>query len=108
MDAVSHQIEPVKFNRFNFSLVSYAGRVYSASERRCNTSLPGSPMATISDVARRAGVTRATVSNVLRRPEIVKPTTVARVRAAIEEVGYRPNLLARALAEGRSSMIAVI
>src|SRR6516225_2868730 len=65
-------------------------------------------MATISDVARRAGVTRATVSNVLRRPEIVKPTTVARVRAAIEEVGYRPNLLARALAEGRSSMIAVI
>ncbi|WP_341674755.1 LacI family DNA-binding transcriptional regulator [Niveibacterium sp. SC-1] len=65
-------------------------------------------MATISEVARRAGVTRATVSNVLRRPEIVKPTTVERVRAAIAEVGYRPNLMARALAEGRSSMVAVI
>lgn len=65
-------------------------------------------MATLSEVARLAGVTTATVSNVLRNPGKVKPSTVKKVEEAIAATGYRPNLMARALAEGRSSMIAMV
>jgi LacI family repressor for deo operon, udp, cdd, tsx, nupC, and nupG len=65
-------------------------------------------MATLSDVARLAGVTTATVSNVLRNPQKVKPATALKVEAAIAATGYRPNLMARALAEGKSSMVALV
>ena len=65
-------------------------------------------MATLSEVARIAGVTTATVSNVLRNPAKVKPSTVERVQVAIAQLGYRPNLMARALAEGKSSMVALL
>jgi DNA-binding LacI/PurR family transcriptional regulator len=65
-------------------------------------------MATLSDVARLAGVTTATVSNVLRNTQKVKPSTVLKVEAAIAATGYRPNLMARALAEGKSSMVAMV
>ena len=65
-------------------------------------------MATLSEVARLAGVTTATVSNVLRNPGKVKASTVKKVKEAIAATGYRPNLMARALAEGRSSMIAMV
>jgi LacI family repressor for deo operon, udp, cdd, tsx, nupC, and nupG len=65
-------------------------------------------MATLSDVARLAGVTTATVSNVLRNTRKVKPSTVEKVEAAIAATGYRPNLMARALAEGKSSMVALV
>lgn len=65
-------------------------------------------MATLSDVARRANVTAATVSNVLRNPDKVRPETSERVMRAIRELGYRPNLNARALAEGRSPTLALM
>ena len=65
-------------------------------------------MATLSDVARLAGVTTATVSNVLRNPHKVKAATVQRVQQAIASAGYRPNLMARALSEGKSSMLALV
>lgn len=65
-------------------------------------------MATLSEVARLAGVTTATVSNVLRNTQKVKPATVQKVQEAIAATGYRPNLMARALAEGKSSMVALV
>lgn len=65
-------------------------------------------MVTLSEVAKRAQVTAATVSNVLRNREKVRPQTVERVLKAIGELGYRPNLNARALAEGRSSTLAMM
>jgi DNA-binding LacI/PurR family transcriptional regulator len=65
-------------------------------------------MATLSEVARIAGVTTATVSNVLRNPGKVKDSTVKRVQEAIAQTGYRPNLMARALAEGKSSMVGMV
>lgn len=65
-------------------------------------------MVTLAEVARRAKVTGATVSNVLRNPQKVKPETVERVMAAIRELGYRPNLTARALAQGRTSTLALM
>ena len=65
-------------------------------------------MATLSEVAKMAGVTTATVSNVLRNPSKVKPSTIKRVKAALAATGYRPNLMARALSEGKSSMVAIV
>ncbi|MGF6702294.1 DNA-binding LacI/PurR family transcriptional regulator [Paraburkholderia sp. MM5496-R1] len=65
-------------------------------------------MVTLSEVAKRAQVTAATVSNVLRNREKVRPETAERVLQAIAELGYRPNLNARALAEGRSSTLALM
>lgn len=62
----------------------------------------------MSDVAARAGVSHQTVSRVLNSPELVRPETQERVRAAIEELGYRRNLSARALATSRTRMIGVI
>lgn len=65
-------------------------------------------MATIRDVASRAGVTKPTVSRVLNNSAPVSPDTRARVEAAIRELGYRPNVLARGLARGRVHTIAVV
>ena len=65
-------------------------------------------MVTLTEVARRAQVTAATVSNVLRNREKVRPETAERVLRAIRELGYRPNLNARALAEGRSPTLGLM
>jgi LacI family transcriptional regulator len=65
-------------------------------------------MATISDVARRARVTTATVSNVITQRVPVSAKTRARVLEAIEELGYRPNLVARGLAQGKTFTFALV
>lgn len=59
---------------------------------------------TLLDVAGRAGVSMKTVSNVVTGAVRVAEPTRARVLAAIDELGYRPNLAARALraAAGRT------
>ena len=49
-------------------------------------------MATLDEVARRAGVTAATVSNVLRDRGRVGEATRARVLEAVAALGYRPHL----------------
>jgi LacI family transcriptional regulator, galactose operon repressor len=60
-------------------------------------------MTTLVDVARRAGVSKSTVSNVIRGDGRVAETTRERVERAIEEIQYRPNVIARSL-KARSSM----
>jgi LacI family transcriptional regulator len=65
-------------------------------------------MTTISDVARRARVTTATVSNVITQRVPVSDKTRARVLQAIEELGYRPNLVARSLAQGKTMTFALV
>lgn len=50
---------------------------------------------TMEDIGRKAGVSASTVSRVINNSVPVDPATEERVRAAIEELGYRPNLLAR-------------
>jgi DNA-binding LacI/PurR family transcriptional regulator len=65
-------------------------------------------MTTLSEVAAHAGVTAATVSNVLRDRGRVGADTRERVLAAVEELGYRPHLTARALAEGRAPTLALM
>jgi LacI family transcriptional regulator len=65
-------------------------------------------MPTIADVARRAGVTTATVSNVLTGRVVVKPETRERVQKAIAELDFRPNLIARGLAQGKTKTLALV
>ena len=48
-------------------------------------------MATLKQVAERAGVSRRTVDRVLNQRGAVKPETAQRVRAALRELDYRPD-----------------
>ncbi len=62
----------------------------------------------MADVAAAAGVSHQTVSRVLNEHPLVKEGTRARVRAAIEELGYRRNNAARALVTNRSGRIGLV
>ena len=62
----------------------------------------------ITDVAAAAGVAPMTVSRVINTPDRVSPETTARVRAAIERLGYVPNLIAGGLSSRKSRMVAAI
>ncbi|MBA2395309.1 MAG: LacI family DNA-binding transcriptional regulator, partial [Ktedonobacteraceae bacterium] len=65
-------------------------------------------MASIKDVANAAGVSTATVSRVLSNGLHVRPEVRVRVMAAVEELAYRPNLVARSLRSQQSSKIGLI
>ncbi len=71
---------------------------------------PESRRVTIRDVAARAGVSQPTASLVLgRHPTArVAAATRERVLAAAEALGYRPNVVARSLARGRSFALGVV
>ncbi|MEV6507690.1 LacI family DNA-binding transcriptional regulator [Streptomyces sp. NPDC051642] len=60
------------------------------------------------DVAKRAGVTKQTVSNVVRGRQVVSAATRAKVEAAIAELGYTPNMVARSLATGTTMTVGFI
>ena len=62
----------------------------------------------MSDVARLAGVSHQTVSRVINGSPHVRPDTRERVQAAMRELDYRPNRLARALVTGRSHTLGVV
>ncbi|MGW0161351.1 LacI family DNA-binding transcriptional regulator [Mycobacterium sp. NPDC003323] len=65
-------------------------------------------MVSIREVAAAAAVSVGTVSNVLNSPEKVSPATVARVQAAIDELGFVRNDAARQLRAGRSRSIGLV
>lgn len=60
---------------------------------------------TIEDVARAAGVSRQTVSNALNAPQRLRASTLTRVTAAIDELGYQPDQSARSLRTGTRRVI---
>lgn len=60
------------------------------------------------DVAEEAKVSSATVSRVLNDSPLVTPKTTARVKKVMEQLGYRPNILARGLRVGATKTIGVI
>jgi LacI family kdg operon repressor len=72
--------------------------------------LPVAPArATISDVALKAGVSKATVSRFLnRREELLTPEIALRVERAISALGYSPSPMAQALKRGRSRLIGLV
>ena len=63
---------------------------------------------TSAEVAARAGVSQSAVSRVFTPGASASAKTVAKVRAAAKELGYRPNVLARAMVSGKSRIIGVI
>ncbi|SLN63468.1 LacI family DNA-binding transcriptional regulator [Pseudooctadecabacter jejudonensis] len=65
-------------------------------------------MVTMADVARRAGVSKATVSRAFSQPDVVDKSTRALVQAAVAELGYRPNEMARGLASRSSKTVGVV
>jgi LacI family gluconate utilization system Gnt-I transcriptional repressor len=69
---------------------------------------PRSAPVKITDVAAAAGVAPMTVSRVINTPDRVSPETTARVRDAIERLGYVPNLIAGGLSSRKSRMVAAI
>ncbi|WGF87781.1 LacI family DNA-binding transcriptional regulator [Marinivivus vitaminiproducens] len=68
----------------------------------------GRSTVTIRDVARVAGVAVSTVSATLNGSGRISEATRARVREAVEAVGYRPNAIARSLRLGRSSLLGLV
>jgi len=65
-------------------------------------------MATMKDVAKRAGVSHGTVSNVINGVESVSIDKVRRVEAAMRELDYEPNAVARSLKMSNSKQFDVI
>ncbi|CAD0137659.1 Maltose operon transcriptional repressor MalR, LacI family [Streptococcus thermophilus] len=65
-------------------------------------------MATIKDVARRAGVIPSTVSRTLKDNPSISKETKAKVRAAMDESGYVPNSAAQMLATGLTHSLGVV
>jgi DNA-binding LacI/PurR family transcriptional regulator len=63
---------------------------------------------TATDVARRAGVSQSAVSRVFTPGASVSAAMAERVRAAAEEMGYRPNVLARSLITGRTRIVGLV
>lgn len=64
--------------------------------------------ATIHEVARRAGVSHQTVSRYLRDMGPFRPDTVTRVEAAIEELDYRPNMIARSMRTRQTGVLTAL
>lgn len=65
-------------------------------------------MATLADVAKMAGVSKATASRALSRAELVAPATVERVLDAARRLDFIPSRVARHLAGGRSGIVALV
>ncbi|MCR8724603.1 LacI family DNA-binding transcriptional regulator [Frigidibacter sp. ROC022] len=63
---------------------------------------------TLADVARIAGCSPISASRALNTPDMVSPDLRQRVAKAVAEIGYRPNLNARALASIRTNVVGVL
>jgi LacI family transcriptional regulator, gluconate utilization system Gnt-I transcriptional repressor len=66
------------------------------------------PPPTLAAVAQRAGVSVITVSRVVRLPDLVAVPTRERIQAAMQELGYVPNLVAGSLASARTRSVGVL
>lgn len=73
-----------------------------------SSSSEGKSRPTVTEVARRAGVSRATAARALGGYGSVDPELARRVLSAAERIGYRANRLARSVATGRSHTLGVV
>ncbi|MGB0439182.1 MAG: LacI family DNA-binding transcriptional regulator [Paracoccaceae bacterium] len=64
--------------------------------------------ATLKDVAALAGVSRSAVSRCFTEGASVAQDTRERIRAAADQLGYRPNVLASSLTTGRTKLIGLV
>ncbi len=65
-------------------------------------------MATIRDVAKRAGVAISTVSLALNGKGPISADTRARIESAAEDLGYSPSAMAQSLRRGRNKLIGLV
>lgn len=80
----------------------------SASSRKPAVAPAPRGRVTVREVAKAAGVSMITVSRVINTPQQVSPATLERVHAAIDALGYVPNLMAGALRLSRSHLVMVL
>lgn len=73
-----------------------------------STRPPSVKKVSLADVARHAGVSTNTVSRVVRGDPEVADATRARISALLDEMGYRPNYAARALASKKTGVLHVL
>ena len=64
--------------------------------------------ATVSDVAKRAGVSIYTIHNYFARPHLVAESTRQKIETAVTELGYIPNSMGQALRSGRTKTIGLL
>ncbi len=65
-------------------------------------------MVNFNDIAKLAKVSPTTVSHVINQTRVVSPESKRRVLTAIKKLNYRPNLLARSLATGKTNTVGLI
>src|SRR4051812_27675742 len=85
-----------------------SGRSVKRLSRPSTATKRGAMAATMQDVADQAGVSIATVSFVVNNTKRVTPQTRARIEQAMQDLGFRRNLVARALASRRTRIIALV
>jgi alanine racemase len=66
------------------------------------------PRPRIADVARAAGVSKTAVSFAFNNPDRLSAETVTRIRDVADRLGYRPNPVARMLAQGQTMTLGVL
>ncbi|MCG4779223.1 LacI family transcriptional regulator, partial [Eggerthella lenta] len=62
----------------------------------------------LEDVAAAAGVSKTTVSRVLNHRGYLSEKTIAKVQKAMQELDYRPNIIARQLYKQRTDLVGMI
>src|SRR5690606_15054390 len=87
---------------------SNSRRALHTDRRGRRLQVPLRSRATVLDIARKAGVSRATVSLVLRGSDRIKPETADKVRKAMKEVGYVYNRAAANLRSARTNFVGMV
>jgi DNA-binding LacI/PurR family transcriptional regulator len=100
------RLETFRFRRERFAL-SRAKR-FDYRRRGAGLASDGAWVATIKDVAKRAGVAISTVSAVINRSAPASGAVIERVERAIAEIGYIPHQPAQTLRSGQSRIIGLI
>lgn len=62
----------------------------------------------IIEIARQAAVSPATVSRAFNQPDLLKPETLARIKAVARRIGFRPNRVGRSLRSGHTRTIGLL
>jgi LacI family gluconate utilization system Gnt-I transcriptional repressor len=88
--------------------VSKRSKTKYSRSRRKERPRPPPTSATISEVAAAAGVSTATVSRFFNSPAKLKERTASKVRKAVDDIGYVPNMMAGGLASSRSRLVAAV
>jgi LacI family transcriptional regulator, gluconate utilization system Gnt-I transcriptional repressor len=83
-------------------------RIKHSRSRRAERPRPSLNSAPISEVAAAAGVSTATVSRFFNSPAKLKARTASKVRKAVDDKWYVPNMLAGGLASSRSRLVAAV